>query len=155
MSQSDKPGYIKTIARQRCPKCRKGIVFRHGMEMNNKCPYCGTRFDREPGFFTGAMYIGYVIALPIGVFLMFVLMIVLPDIHPAIHGILAMVGVLPIVPLTVRLSRVLWLDIGGHLSPQDTDDDPPPPPPAPDIDPSTHPPMPNRETREKEVIVSG
>lgn len=148
-----KTGYIKTIARQRCPKCRKGIVFRHGMEMNNRCPYCGSRFDREPGFFTGAMYLGYVIALPIGVFLMFVLMIVLPDIHPAVHGLLAMVGILPIVPLTVRLSRVLWLDIGGHLSPQDPNDDDPPPPPPPAPDPSINPTAPKGEEREQRMTV--
>lgn len=151
MNQPNKPGYIKTIAHQRCPKCRKGIVFRHGMEMNNKCPYCGTRFDREPGFFTGAMHIGYIIALPVGVFLMFVLMVVLPDLHPALHGLLAMIGVVPIIPLTVRLSRVLWLDIGSHLSPQDSDDDPPPPPPDPA--PPTSPTMPKEELRQREVMV--
>lgn len=145
MSQPNKPGYIKTIAHQRCPKCRKGIVFRHGMEMNNKCPYCGARFDREPGFFTGAMHLGTIIALPVALLLMFVLMVVLPDVHPALHGLLAMIGVLPIIPLTVRLSRVLWLDLGAHLTPQDPDDDPPPPPSAPDPDPPTAPSAPKGE----------
>jgi len=121
------------------------------MEMNNRCPYCGARFDREPGFFTGAMYIGYIIVLPIGVFLMFVLMIVFPDVHPVANALLAMVGVLPLVPLTVRLSRVLWLDIGAGLSPQDPGDDPPPPPtPAPN--PPTRPTLPKGE--EIEVMES-
>lgn len=29
------------------------------MEMNDLCPNCGLRFEVEPGFFWGAMYISY------------------------------------------------------------------------------------------------
>jgi len=31
--------------------------------MNDRCPACGLRFNREPGYFLGAMYISYGMAL--------------------------------------------------------------------------------------------
>jgi Protein of unknown function (DUF983) len=27
--------------------------------MNEKCPHCGVKFEREPGFFLGSIYINY------------------------------------------------------------------------------------------------
>ena len=33
--------------------------------MNAACPACGLRFEREAGYFTGAMYVSYVLALPV------------------------------------------------------------------------------------------
>jgi len=32
--------------------------------MNEHCPHCGLRFEREQGYFLGAMYISYGLALP-------------------------------------------------------------------------------------------
>lgn len=34
-------------------------MFRGRFEMNATCPVCGHRFEREPGFFQGAMYVSY------------------------------------------------------------------------------------------------
>jgi len=31
--------------------------------MHERCPACGLRFEREPGYFTGAMYLSYGVAL--------------------------------------------------------------------------------------------
>jgi len=66
-----------------CPKCRKGKIFskpfysiRGFDEMHTHCPHCGFRFEVEPGYFYGAMYVSYAIsgafALIIG-FLLFYL----------------------------------------------------------------------------------
>jgi hypothetical protein len=30
--------------------------------MNERCPYCGLKFEREQGYFLGAMYFSYCIA---------------------------------------------------------------------------------------------
>ncbi len=31
--------------------------------MHDECPSCGLRFNREPGYFLGAMYVSYGLAL--------------------------------------------------------------------------------------------
>ena len=54
------------ILRKRCPACRRGAVFRSLWKMNENCPVCGLDFDRgDPGYFTGAMYASYAMAIPL------------------------------------------------------------------------------------------
>lgn len=43
----------------RCPVCGSGKLFRGFLKMNEHCANCGTRFEREPGFFLGSIYINY------------------------------------------------------------------------------------------------
>lgn len=45
--------------RLRCPVCGSGKLFRGFLKMNERCSHCGTRFEREPGFFLGSIYINY------------------------------------------------------------------------------------------------
>src|SRR5206468_11713822 len=54
---------LRAIIRQRCPVCLQGAMFRGRFEMNTTCPVCGHRFEREPGFFQGAMYVSYGIGI--------------------------------------------------------------------------------------------
>src|SRR5437016_12494611 len=54
---------LRAIIRQRCPVCLQGAMFRGRFEMSATCPVCGHRFEREPGFFQGAMYVSYGIGI--------------------------------------------------------------------------------------------
>ena len=67
MTSRPKPSDSAFVAalRQRCPKCRDGPIFSGRVRMNEFCPRCGLRFEREPGYFLGAMYFSYVLAIPI------------------------------------------------------------------------------------------
>lgn len=50
----------------RCPYCGKGRLFSHGYTMNDHCSNCGWIFDREEGYWTGAIAINLVVAEMIG-----------------------------------------------------------------------------------------
>lgn len=39
----------------RCPVCGQGRIFRSWFKMYADCPHCGYHFEREEGYFTGAM----------------------------------------------------------------------------------------------------
>src|SRR4051812_42049322 len=55
-----------TMLRRRCPECGRGPIFGSAWSMHERCPVCGLRFGRgEPGYFTGAMYFSYALAIPI------------------------------------------------------------------------------------------
>ncbi|MEP0367581.1 MAG: DUF983 domain-containing protein [Cyclobacteriaceae bacterium] len=109
---------FQAIIQCKCPQCREGNMFtnkpydlkRFG-KMPENCPKCDFRFEREPGFFYGAMYVSY--ALSVGIFLttVFVLYFLLDD--PSIETYVISVGVMAIVlyPLTFRYSRVIFVNL--------------------------------------------
>ena len=45
----------------RCPYCGKGKLFRRGYTMYEKCSVCGWRFERESGYWTGAIALNLVV----------------------------------------------------------------------------------------------
>jgi len=59
------PPKWKTFIKGRCPRCRRGKVFPYSIlslsfhKMNTKCPHCDFRYEVEPGFFFGSMYLNY------------------------------------------------------------------------------------------------
>lgn len=54
---------------EKCPHCGKGQVFEQKKKlfelpvMKERCAECNYLFDREPGYFLGAMYISYGLAV--------------------------------------------------------------------------------------------
>lgn len=47
--------------RLRCPRCGKGKVFSHGFTTYEKCSHCGWVYEREEGYWTGAMAVNLVV----------------------------------------------------------------------------------------------
>lgn len=52
-----------------CPRCGGGKLYQTWFRMKDRCPTCGMRFEREPGFFVGA----YLINLAISIVALFLL----------------------------------------------------------------------------------
>jgi uncharacterized protein (DUF983 family) len=100
---------FQAILRQRCPRCREGRIFAGSTKMNEACPACGLVFSREPGYFLGAMYISY--GMAIGVMGLFMLIghLLWPDLDLGLVVLLAAAVFVPFVPLVFRYSRVLWI----------------------------------------------
>ena len=58
---------VQAILRRKCPRCLRGSVFEAAFRMKENCGVCRLRFDRhEPGYFLGAMYFAYGLALAVG-----------------------------------------------------------------------------------------
>jgi len=107
------------LIRARCPRCRKGKMFRGSVTMNDPCPVCGLIFQREEGYFLGAMYCSYVISSVIlGVFY-FIAAPFLPDMNGALLMLILMIPFLPLLPAVFRYSRVLWVYVERAGSPGD------------------------------------
>lgn len=110
------PGKGLAMLQCKCPQCRRGNMFKHKAtdirrfaEMNEFCPACGLRFEIEPGFFWGAMYVSYALTTS----LMLVTCGILvwgfddPDLWVYIVCIVAVVFLM--LPWTFRYSRMLML----------------------------------------------
>lgn len=98
--------------RQRCPQCLEGPVFYGLLTMHQTCPVCDYVYEREPGYFTGAMYISYGLA----VFSLIPTSLVLYLLRVPDLWIFVLMGLQLAVtsPLLVRYSRVFWLHL-DHL----------------------------------------
>jgi uncharacterized protein (DUF983 family) len=53
--------------RLHCPRCGVGRLYAKPFKMFDDCPTCNLRFEREQGYFIGAMYINYAATVAIAV----------------------------------------------------------------------------------------
>ena len=68
------PSKLHAMINARCPHCHEGRLFKYKWwnllnfaQMHENCPHCDVRYEVEPGFFYGAMYISY--AFTVGIML--------------------------------------------------------------------------------------
>lgn len=92
-------------------------MFRGLIGMRDACPECGWRFEREPGYFVGAMYVSYGLALPI----LAGLVLLVHAFRPAWSEYAAMGAALPVflplVPVLFRASRLIWMHLDVAVDP--------------------------------------
>jgi uncharacterized protein (DUF983 family) len=101
---------------QRCPNCLEGKVFHGLVAMNERCPRCGHKFAREAGYFLGAMYVSYFLAIPLLVVLgLLVNWLILPGWKRENAVLVALVPFTLMVPLVFRYSRIVWMHIDPPL----------------------------------------
>jgi uncharacterized protein (DUF983 family) len=113
---------LLSILRQRCPRCRSGRIFRSSIfrglpKMNDRCAVCDLRFEREEGYFLGAMYISYGLALVI-IALAAGLLWLLTGWPITKDALWAFVVFLPLTPSITLFSRVLWLYLDHAIDPE-------------------------------------
>lgn len=94
--------------RLRCPNCGEGRIFTGLFRMNETCPVCGVRFERESGESVGGMYINLGLAelLTIGGFFL-VNALFAPPFVP--HLIFWVVFNIVFIALFYRHARSLWI----------------------------------------------
>lgn len=107
---------IKAIT-GKCPHCLQGPIFSSFLGMNEHCPVCGIKFEREAGYFLMAIFIGYILsfATVIPVLLLFYLTMEL-----SIWGyvIAATITLVIAAPFIFRYGRIIWLHIDEILDPR-------------------------------------
>lgn len=105
---------LYTIIHSVCPNCQQEKLFKTGpfnknfMQMHENCSNCGLKYEREPSFFYGSMYVNYMYSVAIAVAWMSVNALFL---HWEILYLLIGIGGTLLVLLSVlfRISRVTWL----------------------------------------------
>jgi len=107
---------VQGILRHLCPRCRQGRIFCGWLAMHEACPSCGLQFNREQGYYIGAMYVSYLLSIPpVLVLVMILWRLAHWSFGAAIMG--AFVAYLPVVPFAVRLSRVIWIYVDRTFDP--------------------------------------
>jgi uncharacterized protein (DUF983 family) len=99
-------------ARKRCARCGSGHLFKHYFTMVEDCPSCGLHFEREPGYFAGALAIN-IIAVG-GLFaIVFVALLAatVPDV-PVVELLVVLIPIMAIGPVVFYpFSKTLWVSV--------------------------------------------
>lgn len=105
------------IFKNNCPHCNQGKVFKANnvffslgfSKMNEVCDNCGFRFEKEPGYFFGAMYLSYGLGTVEGLLTYFICQYILSIVN--FNSIMLIIGITITLLcfFNFRLSRILWI----------------------------------------------
>lgn len=109
--------FISTLF-NRCPRCHQGKVFKEAnpymlskmFHLHETCSHCSLKYQKEPSFFYGAMYVSY--ALTSGWFIVWYLLYItlLKNMETLTFALTMAASLIVLSPLTLRWSRLIWLN---------------------------------------------
>jgi len=116
-----KRSYSAALLQGKCPRCREGSIFTNPVSrlstfnrMNETCPHCGVRLEPEPGFYQGAMYVGYAFTVAVLVTIGIILYLLGDPSEWVYIGVI--IGVMLLLsPLNYRYSRIVYLYFFGGI----------------------------------------
>jgi uncharacterized protein (DUF983 family) len=109
---------LYSILFNKCPRCHKGDFFetnnsyrlKHFDKMHPTCKNCEENFNRETGFYYGAMYVSYGLAVLFGIAL-FLIMVIALDLEVLPFLIVYSISVIVLAPWLFRKSRLVWINL--------------------------------------------
>ena len=119
------PNILYSVFANKCPRCHQGkvlscsnpMVISKIIDTEPSCSNCGLKYEKEPGFFYGAMYVSY--GLTSGIFIvMFILDLTVFHMDTTPFAILIVSIILVTFPFVTRWARVLWLNFFFRYQPE-------------------------------------
>ncbi|WP_205509344.1 DUF983 domain-containing protein [Longitalea arenae] len=121
MPASSKPNFLWSILTMKCPRCRRGPMFRNNnpwklkkvFDMPVHCEECGQKFEMEVGFWYGTGYVSYALSVALSV-ATFVAWYVLIGMSTQDNRFFWWLGInifllIVLQPWLMRISRVIYL----------------------------------------------
>lgn len=107
----------------KCPRCRKGDIFKYPVfghllqfnKMCEKCPHCDVRLEPEPGFYQGAMYVGYGITVVVIILVSLILYFLAPQASAYVYMVTVIGVMVLLIPFNYRYSRIIYLYLFGGI----------------------------------------
>lgn len=123
-----KSSRLYSIFNKKCPRCHEGDLFVSEnpfvktTEMHKYCSSCGLKYEKEPGYFYGAMYVTYMLNIALFVTLLVGYFLFLEDWLDwrILMGAYVIITAI-LVPFYLRLSRVIWLNFWQGYEPDKKD----------------------------------
>ena len=115
---------LYSIFKNKCPRCHEGDFMVNktnykiikSVKMHENCTSCQFKYMIEPSFFFGAMFVTYglTIALSVAAFIIAYGIFGLSFLNSTIA---IAVTVIAFIPITIRLSRIIWINMFISYSP--------------------------------------
>ena len=109
---------LNSILTGSCPKCQNESMYLDKnmlhltkiLKMNENCSHCGLKYQIEPSFFYGAMYVSYGLNVAIGI-AAFIISYVLLNTSLKVTFISIIASLILSFPLVLRLSRNIYINM--------------------------------------------
>ena len=109
---------LYSILFNKCPKCHEGdfmeeknpLKLHKAFKMHETCSHCNFKYMIEPSFFYGAMYVTYAITIALSV-MTFIIAYGILGLSFLNSTIAIAIGVIAFIPITIRLSRIIWINM--------------------------------------------
>lgn len=113
---------LYSILNNKCPRCHEGDFYsnKNPYQISNfgknheHCSACGYKFDKEPGYFYGAMYVSYALTVAFSVAISVAIVVLFPSSGYKVYMISILLGLVVLMPLSFRLSRLIWMNLFQH-----------------------------------------
>ncbi|KAF2337799.1 DUF983 domain-containing protein [Flavobacterium nitrogenifigens] len=118
ISKMKKGSRLNSILTGSCPKCQNGNMYVDKnllhlgsvLKMHEKCSHCGLRYQIEPSFFFGAMYVSYGLNVGVGIAVFAISYLIFDSgIKTSFIAITAVLVIL--FPILLRLSRNIYINM--------------------------------------------
>lgn len=101
-----------------CPVCHNESMYAvknpyrllKVISMNERCSHCQTKYQMEPSFFFGAMYVSYGVGITIGLSAFLIAHYIL-KLDLIGNYIVIVITVLALYPFILRISRNIWINL--------------------------------------------
>ncbi|MDI1315805.1 DUF983 domain-containing protein [Flavobacterium sp.] len=109
---------LNSILTGTCPRCQEESMYVEKnpynlpelFHMHENCSHCGLRYQIEPSFFYGAMYVNYGLTVAVGV-AAFIITKVLLGFELMYAVIAIIVALVVLMPINSRLSRNVYINM--------------------------------------------
>lgn len=115
---------LNSILTGTCPQCHQGKMYRsrnaynptETLKMNEHCSSCGLKYQIEPSFFYGAMYVSYALGVAFAVAAFIISYVFIgSELNTAFYAI---IGTLVLfMPIIMRLARNIWIHMFVKYNP--------------------------------------
>lgn len=109
---------LYSIFNNKCPKCHEGNFFvskPYNLKLFGKkhenCPHCGLKYEREPGFFYGSMYVSYGIGVAIFIAWWIAKTVLFPEMQAGTMVLIMAALQVVLAPLSLYLAKLIWLNL--------------------------------------------
>jgi uncharacterized protein (DUF983 family) len=110
---------LYSILNSKCPKCQEGDFYLSKNPYQAKdfgknyshCSACGYKFEKEVGFFYGAMYVSYALTIAFSVAIAVAIVVLFPSSSYKVYIVAILTGLVVLMPISYRLSRVVWMNL--------------------------------------------
>jgi uncharacterized protein (DUF983 family) len=109
---------LNSILTGSCPKCQNESMYKEKnmfkltkiLSMNEYCSHCGLKYQIEPSFFYGAMYVSYALNVAVGV-AAFIISYVFFNSSLKKAFIAIIISIIVAFPYVMRLSRNIYINL--------------------------------------------